>query len=76
MLINVGDSMIDAGNYHLGDMTPGDSTFPVYYMEIAPDNKILADLSVGFVNLCGKYFVFNDVDIRLKAHPGMGRDLI
>ena len=68
MLINVSDSMIEAGNYHLGDMIPGDTTFPVYHMEFTHDNKILADSSGAFVSLGGKYFVFNDVDIRLKPH--------
>jgi hypothetical protein len=68
MLININDSMIEAGNYHLGDMMPGDSTFPIYIMEFTADNMILADSSGVFVNLGGEYFVFNGINIRLKPH--------
>ena len=68
MLINDGDSSIEAGNYHLPNSLPTGSNFPQFIMQFSTDNKILVDSAYtnNFVGLGGKYFVFNQTDIKLK----------
>jgi len=68
MLINVSDSSIEAGNYHLPNSLPAGSEFPQFIMQFSTDNKILTDSAYtdNFIGMGGKYFVFNETQIRLK----------
>jgi hypothetical protein len=68
MLINIGDSSIEAGNYHLPNSLPGDSDFPQIIMEFSTDNKILIDSAYtnNFVGLGGKYFIQNQNEININ----------
>lgn len=68
ILIPFNDSLIEAGNYHLSDMSPGDDGFTEYFFKFLEDNTILTDtLKDGsFVGLGGKYFVWNDVKMRIN----------
>jgi hypothetical protein len=68
LLIPYSDSMIEAGSYHLSDMLPGDTDFPQFFVQFTEDNEILSDtVSEGdFVGLGGKYFVINDLKIRIN----------
>jgi len=68
VLINVSDSLINAGNYQLNDMIPSETDFPLYIMRFTDDKKILVDsANTGdFVDQGGTYFVLNSINIRIK----------
>jgi hypothetical protein len=72
LLIPRSDSLIQAGNYHLDDMLPGDTDFPEYFLQFTDENEILSDTanSGNFIGLGGKYFVRNNVQIRIIP-PGV-----
>lgn len=76
VLINVSDSVIEAGNYQLNDMIPYGTDFPVYIIQFTDDNKILVDsANTGdFVDQGGSYFVFNNINIRIKP-PGVEKEI-
>ena len=69
LLIPFNDSLIEAGNYHLSDMLPGDTDFTEYFFQFLDDNTILTDTirDGSFVGLGGRYFVWNDIKVRLHA---------
>lgn len=68
VLLNLSDSLIEAGNYHLNDMIPPGTDFTKYIIQFTNDKKILVDsANTGdFIDQGGSYFVFNDRNIRLN----------
>ena len=67
LLVNADDSLIAAGEYHLDDMKPGDADFPIYNVQFTEDNKILDESVDIFLDLGGKYFVWDAT--RIELHP-------
>lgn len=51
-------------------MVPGGTAFPTYIIQFTDDNKILLDsANIGeFVDEGSTYFIFNDINIRLKPN--------
>jgi hypothetical protein len=68
LLIPLNDSLIEAGNYHLDDMSPDDIDFKEYFFLFLEDNTILTDTGMNdnFIGLGGKYFVWNEDKCRIN----------